>query len=213
MKHLVIIGARGCGREAYQTFIYTKPYINHEIDVKGFLDDKYDALDGLVGEWPPILGSVESYEIQQDDFFFCALGDPFWRKHYADIIQSKGGRFINIIHPTALITPTASLGEGCMIGAFSAISTNVEIGRHVMIQAFCNIGHDANIGSFSSIESYVFLGGYSVIGQLSTMHTKSSLIPHKSIGNECVVGFGSVVMRNFKDRVHVFGNPAKKIEY
>ena len=100
-----------------------------------------------------------------------------------------------------------------MIGAFSAISTNVEIGRHVMIQAFCNIGHDANIGSFSSIESYVFLGGYSVIGQLSTMHTKSSLIPHKSIGNECVVGFGSVVMRNFKDRVHVFGNPAKKIEY
>lgn len=213
MKHLLIIGARGFGREKYRSFIHTKPYIEKEIDVKGFLDDKADAFDGLKGEWPPIISAVETYEIQPDDVFFCALGDAHWRKHYAELIKSKGGHFISIIHPTALVSPNATIGEGCSIGAFTSISPNVTVGDHVMIQSYDNFGHDSSIGDYASIESYVFLGGYASVGELSTMHTKSSIIPHKSIGKECVVGFGSVVMRNFKDGVHVFGNPAKKIEW
>ena len=213
MKHLLIIGARGFGREIYRSFIHTKPYIEKEIDVKGFLDDKADAFDGLKGEWPPIISAVETYEIQPDDVFFCALGDAHWRKHYAELIKAKGGQFISIIHKTALVSYTATIGEGCCIGAFTSISPNVTVGNHVMIQSYDNFGHDSSIGDYASIESYVFLGGYASVGELSTMHTKSSIIPHKSIGKECVVGFGSVVMRNFKDGVHVFGNPAKKIEW
>ena len=84
MKHLLIIGARGFGREIYRTFIHTEFYLSKQIDVKGFLDDKADALDGLNGDWPPIVGAVESYEVQEDDVFFCALGDSHWRKHYAE---------------------------------------------------------------------------------------------------------------------------------
>lgn len=213
MKHLLIIGARGFGREIYRTFIHTESYLSKQIDIKGFLDDKADALDGLNGDWPPIVGAVESYEVQEDDVFFCALGDSHWRKHYAELILEKGGKFINIIHKTALVSPVATLGEGCIIGAFTTISPNVKIGNHVMIQSFDDLGHDSQVGDYASIESYVFLGGYAKVGELSTMHTKSNIIPHKSIGKECVVGFGSVVMRNFKDGVHVFGNPAIKIDY
>lgn len=213
MKHLVIIGARGFGREVFGCFVESDDFVSGKVDVKGFLDDKADALNGLSGEWPPILGSVEDYEIESDDVFFCALGDSHWRKHYSEIIEKKGGHFINIIHRTSWISPNASIGEGCIIGSYSLISTNVIIGNHVIIQPFCNFGHDVSIGDYASIESYVFLGGYSSVGSLSTMHTKSSIIPHKSIGNECVVGIGSVVMRNFKDGTRVFGNPAKKMEF
>lgn len=213
MKHLLIIGARGFGREVYRGFIHTDDFINGLVDVKGFLDDKTDAFDGLNGEWPPILGAVETYIIQPNDVFFCALGDSAWRKHYATIIENKGGKFINIIHKTALVSPVAEIGYGCIIGAFTSISPNVKIGNHVMIQSFCDLGHDAVVGDYVSIESYVFLGGYAKVGELSTMHTKSSVIPHKMIGKECVVGFGSVVMRNFKDETHVFGNPAQKMDF
>lgn len=213
MKHLLIIGARGYGREIYRSFIHTQAYLSKEIDVKGFLDDNADALNGLDGDWPPIISPVETYEIQPDDVFFCAMGDAHWRKHYAEIIASKGGHFVNIIHNTALVSPVGSIGEGCFIGAFTTISPNVTIGNHVMIQSYDDFGHDAEIGDYASIESYVFLGGYAKVGELATMHTKSSIIPHKSVGKECVVGFGSVVMRNFKDGVHVFGNPAKIVEF
>ena len=213
MKHLIIIGARGFGREIFSTVIYTKPYISGAIDVKGFLDDKADALSGLDGKWPPILGSVEDYSIQEDDIFFCALGDSYWRKHYAQIIEKKGGDFMTIIHPTAAVSPDARIGKGCSIGSFTSISPNVNIGDHVIIQSYVDIGHDASVADYASIESYVFLGGYASVGTKSTMHTKSSIIPHKQVGNDCVVGFGSVVMRNVKDGLHVFGNPAVKINY
>lgn len=213
MKHLLIIGARGFGREVYRTFVNTESYISGLIGVKGFLDDKADALDGLDGEWPPIIGAVETYDIQEGDVFFCALGDSRWRKHYAEIITAKGGVFINIIHPSSIVSPMAQIGTGCIIGAFTTISPNVRIGNHVMIQAYDDFGHDAEVADYASIESYVFLGGYAKVGEMATMHTKSSIIPHKSVGKECVVGFGSVVMRNFKDGVRVFGNPATKIDY
>lgn len=213
MKHLIIIGARGWGREVYAGAKCTKEYLSGEYDIKGFLDDKADALDGLRGEYPPILGPVETYQVQKDDVFFCALGDSHWRKHYTEIIENKGGKFISLIHAQAKVSSTAIIEDGVFIGPFNIISDNVHVGKGTMIQTFCNFGHDSFIGEFASIESYVFLGGYAKVGGLSTLHTKSSIIPHKSVGAECVVGINSVVMRNFKEGAHVFGNPAVKSDF
>lgn len=212
MKHLVIIGARGWGRESYTTFINSSSFEKGECDVKGFLDDKLDAFEGLKGDWPPIIGTAENYSVQEDDVFFCAMGDSHWRKYYVEMIKAKGGRFVNIIDRIAWVSPAATLGEGVYIGPLTMVSANVVIGDHVMIQAYSNIGHDVRIGDYVSIESYVFMGGCSTVGTLSTLHTKSSVIPHKTVGKECVVGFGSVVMRNVFDGVSVFGNPALKME-
>ena len=134
MKHLVIIGARGWGREIYAAVRNTKAYQEHEYDVKGFLDDKADALEGLKGDFPPILGSVESYEVQPDDVFFCAMGDSQWRKHYAEMISSKGGHFITIINPMARINPTATIGEGTYIGPYTLVSDNVVIVFRILVK-------------------------------------------------------------------------------
>lgn len=212
MKHLIIIGARGFGREVYSTFMKTDSYLTHQIEVKGFLDDKVDALDGLSGDWPPIIGPVEDYIVQEDDVFFCALGDPFWRKHYADLISDKGGHFISIVHPTAQVNRDAVLGEGSYVGSFASISPNVRVGKQVTILAYVDLGHDAVVGDYSSVESYVFLGGYASVGELSILHTKASILPHKSVGNHCVVGNSSVVIKHVKDGLHVFGNPAVRID-
>ena len=209
MKHLIIIGARGFGREVYQTVTITKPYLDREIDVKGFLDDDKSVLTGISGTWPDIIDCVERYSIQEDDVFFCAMGEAKWRKHYSDIITEKGGKFINIYHPTAIISNAAIFGEGCFVGPFCCISPNVSIGNQVIIHAFSNLGHDASVGSFSTLESYVFMGGGARMGELSTMHTRSSIIPHKKIGRKASVGIGSVVLRNVPDGVLVFGNPAR----
>lgn len=68
MKHLLIIGARGAGREVYSAAINTNEYSNAEYDIKGFLDNKTDALKGY-NNYLPILGRVEDYDIQEDDVF------------------------------------------------------------------------------------------------------------------------------------------------
>lgn len=213
MKHLLIVGARGWGREVYAAFTKTKEYLDGEIDVKGFLDSKADAFEGLRGNYPPIISSPEEYEIQDNDVFFIAMGDPKWRKHYAEIIAQKGGKFHTIISRNAYVIPSAVIKEGAYIAGWSIISDNVVVGPHSVVHGFCTLGHDVQIGDYATLEAYCFLGGYAEVGSCSVMHVRSTLIRHKRIGNNVSVGASSVVMRNVKDGLHVFGNPAKKIEY
>lgn len=212
-KHLIIIGARGYGREVYSMALCNNTYQDYGFDVKGFLDDKADAFAGLRGEYPPILGAVESYVPQEDDVFICALGDAAYRKKYAEMILASGGEFVSIIDKSAYVDRHAKIGKGCIISGWTSVSDNVDIGDFTMVHAFTTFGHDVKIGAFNSIESYVFFGGYAQTGDLTTMHVRSAIIPHKHVGSRVSVGFGSVVMRNFGDDVHLFGNPAKKIEF
>lgn len=216
MKHLIIIGARGFGREVFGMAHRVRQFTSGEMDIKGFLDDKADALEGLRGSYegfPPILGPVETYVPEQDDVFVCAIGDAMYRKKYSQIILDKGGRFETLIDPVALVSSAVKIGQGSIISGWTTISNNVDIGDFAMIHSFCVFGHDVKIGAYNSIESYCFFGGYSQTGDLTTMHVRSAIIPHKRVGSRVSVGFGSVVMRNFGDDVHLFGNPAKKMDF
>ena len=213
MKHLLIIGARGWGREVYAGAIGTKAYRDGEYDVKGFLDSKADAFEGLKGNFPPIICAPEDYEIQPDDVFFVAMGEPKWRRYYAEMMQEKGAQFISIICDGAYVNPTATVGEGTFIAGWSCVSDNVKIGDHVVVHVFSDLGHDVVIGDFASIEAYCFLGGHSEVGNESVMHVRSHLLPHKKVGENVSIGASSVVIRNVPDGQHVLGNPAKKIEY
>lgn len=211
MKNLLIIGARGFGREFCNSLMLRDDYAKDFV-IKGFLDDNSNALDDYPG-YPPIIGPVETYEIQENDLFTCALGDPIYRKKYVDIIKQKGGMFMSIINKKSIIHPNARIGEGVVISAFCNISANVRIGDFTTIQPFSNIGHDAVIGNYCAVESYSFMGGFSSIGDSTTLHTRATILPHIKVGNDSVVGAGSVVIRNVKDHTTVFGVPAKRVEF
>ena len=88
----------------------------------------------------------------------------------------------------------------------------MSVGKQSIVHPFVNIGHDAKLGDYVTIESYSFLGGHSEIGDESVMHVRSTLIRLKKIGKCAEVGAHSVV-RNVKEGEHVFGNPAKRVEY
>lgn len=211
MKQLLIIGARGWGREVYNMLPDCVGY-GTEYVVKGFLDDKADALDGMPG-YPPIIDSVENYEPQEEDVFTCALGDAHWKKHYVEIVLSKGGKFINIIHNTATIERNTTIGQGCIITARVGISCDIKIGDFVTFQVYTIVGHDAKIGNYCHLGVRSFMGGYSVLGHVTTIQTSSIVLPHVRVGNECMVGAGAVVIKKVKDGNTVYGNPAKILKY
>ena len=211
MKHLLIIGARGWGREVYD-IAQACIDAGADITVKGFLDDKADALEGY-NDYPPILGPVETYELQKDDVFICALGDVNYKKQYAEIILKKGGEFISLVHPSAVLGNNAKFGKGCVVGAFANLSSDTVIGDFVTMSIRAGMGHDSTIGNYSHIGGNCCISGFVAIGENVTMHPGCVMVPHRKIGDNAIIGTGSVVLSNVKAGTTVFGNPAKKIEF
>lgn len=51
------------------------------------------------------------------------------------------------IHPTALVSPEATIGEGVHIGAYTVVERGASIGDGSVIEAQCFIGEDVSIGA------------------------------------------------------------------
>ena len=179
--------------------------------IKGFLDDKSTALDEYPG-YPPIIDSVENYEVQKDDVFTCALGDVKYKYSYIQKIVSKGGTFISLIHPTVTIEKNVHLGEGCIIRPSALIGCDSRIGNYVTILGNVTIGHNSVVGDYCHIGAHSFLGGDVKLKEQVTIQTAACVLPHKVIEKEAYVGVCSVVMRNVKAGTKVLGNPAKEID-
>jgi sugar O-acyltransferase (sialic acid O-acetyltransferase NeuD family) len=209
MKNLIIIGARGFGREVYNIATQTKEY-NVNWTIKGFLDDDKEALNPFKG-YPEILNSVEEYEVQDNDIFICALGDTKFKKKYISLILGKGGHFTNIIHPTSIINMNVKLGLGIIICPYTYISNDVTIGNFTTIQTHSAIGHDVQIGDYCQINALTFFGGFSQLEDSVTMNPCSGVAPRGSVKENTVVGINSTVLKTTKSNCTVYGNPAKEI--
>lgn len=209
MKNLLIIGARGFGREVYNLYLACKKDMP-DLKCKGFLDDKTDALD-TYPNYPPIISSVEEYQICPNDVFICALGDVKAKRKYVEKILEKGGEFISLIHPAVNIGLNTKIGKGCIIRTQAEISCDIIIGDYVTIMGYSLIGHDCHIGNWSHLGAHTFLGGFSIIKEMVTIHPNSKILPHKIIEDNAIIGAGSVVIKKVSSNTTVFGVPAKKI--
>lgn len=209
MKNLIIIGARGFGREIYNIAIQTKEH-NTEWTIKGFLDDKPDVLNNFQN-YPSILSSVEEYQIEENDIFICALGDVKYKKKYVNIILGKNGKFTNIIHPTVNLGVNTKIGIGCIICPFTYISNDVTIGNFNTIQSHSAIGHDSNIGNFNQINALTFFGGFTTLGDDITVNPGATILPKTTIGDGAILGINSTILKQVKSNTTVFGTPAKEI--
>lgn len=211
MKQLIIIGAGGMGRQV-SLFAKTCNGYQKEYVIKGFLDDNPNAMKGFE-KFPPLLGSVDNYEIRPDDIFFNSIGDVAAKKKCINKILERGGEFITLIHPTAGVSKGTKIGRGCMIAARAGIGTETEIGDFCLIQDNAIIGHDVHVGNFCRIDCNVVLIADVKLDDDVCVHT-SSVINHRvHIGEGATVGALSFVIRNVKPGTTVQGNPAKRIIY
>ena len=209
MKQLVIIGARGFGREIYNSACESIGY-GTEFTIKGFLDDKKDALDGYEG-YPPILDTVEDYNPQPDDAFVCALGSVSYKKKYISIVEGKGGRFINLVHEETSFFKNVKLGNGNVFCKGVLVSCDTKIGSYNTFNDFVSIGHDSLIGDFNSFMTAARISGNTVVGNENYFGVNSSVIEKIKIGNNTVLAAGSVLMRRTKDGYTYIGIPASAL--
>lgn len=206
-KDLIIIGARGLGREVLSYALEIMETGECDWKVKGFLDDDLTILDGFdVGY--PILGTVSDHEIMDGHVYICAVGDGSYRLKICREFQSRGAEFINFIHPSVKIRERVELGIGNIICPNCHINPDTKIGNFVLMNGNTGIAHDCVIGDGCS-----FMGGNSVNGNCILeegvfMGSHSIIIPKRKIGKYAKISAGAVVFTNVKPNKTMLGNPA-----
>lgn len=211
MKHLIIIGGGGMGKEIFYTAKHSVGY-GTEFDIKGFLDDNIHSLDGFHG-YPPVLNTIHDYQPEPDDVFTCSIGDVHTKRKLCELIESKGGNFQTLIHKDCQLRENVTIGEGTIIDCFAIIGSDAVIGENCLIQAYSVVAHDCVMGDYSRIDVRALMVGGVKLGNNVTIHT-NAVISHKvEIGDDSTVAALSFVIRSVKSGTTVMGNPAKRLEY
>lgn len=208
MKNLVIIGASGFAREMYDLALACYGS-QADFRVKGFLSDNPSNIEAM--GYPPVLNTVTDYEPEENDVFFCAIGNLYHRRKTVEIILSKGGVFINLIHPTAIISPSVKLGIGVGIKAYCVLASDVTVEDFTFLQSSVIMGHDVHVGRFCQVNSFAFFAGYVRVHDMVSVNAGVRIIQNVVVEEEAVVGIGSVVLNRVRKNSTVFGNPAKRI--
>ena len=209
MKHLLIVGAGGFGREMYGAVLGSVGY-GTDFDVKGFLDEKSDALAQFAG-YPPVVGAPSSYAVEPDDVFVTALGSIASRRRCVAILEARGAQFAAIVHRTATIGPNVTVGDGSFIAPHVSLTADVSVGRHVSVFHSSSVGHDSRLLDFSHVYAQCSIGGSVVVGEGAAVYPGSVVAPRRKIGADAVVGAGSAVFLDVDPGVTVLGNPAAPI--
>ena len=203
-QNILIIGAGGHAAEL-------RDYIRHynqatgqaTLTVIGFIDDDPKPYHHY-GFEEPFLGDIKSHEVRQDCHYIMGIANLKYRKAIIERFRSAGATFTGLIHPTALVSPSAEIGEGVVISHNASVGPKVKIGNYNMLNSRCTVGHDTQIGDYNFISPKVALSGNTKIGDNNMIGTNASTIPGATIGNNNTVGAGMVVYKNIGDNETVF---------
>lgn len=173
-------------------------------EVLALFDPKYN--DELFGV--PQKGTYDP-AFAPDALAIVAIGDNRTRKK---VVLETRHPFGKVVHPSAIVSPFASLQEGCMILQGAIVQARASVGKHVIVNTGAQVDHDCVIGNFVHIGPGSCLSGCVEVGEGAFIGAGSVVIPGKKIGPWSTVGAGAVVIHDVPPNTTVVGNPARIIK-
>jgi len=140
-----------------------------------------------------------------------AVGINKTRETLFQKIKKLNFELLTIIHPSAVIETAAIIEAGTFIAAQAVVGTRTTIGKSCIINSGATVDHDNIISDFVHVCPGVNLAGDVAVGARSMIGIGVSVIQGITIGKDCLIGAGSVVIRDVPDGVTVAGNPAREI--
>ncbi|WP_079506596.1 acetyltransferase [Mesobacillus jeotgali] len=210
MKDIVIIGAGGFGREV-AWLIEEINKVKHEWNIFGFVDDN-DNIHGTEIFGYPVVGDIEWLR-GQELHVVNAIGDPLIKKDVINRMIGSKNKYPVLIHPSVIYSNSVIFGEGSIICPGTILTVDIQIGKHVIINIDSTIGHDAVIGDYTTILPSVNVSGYVETKECVSVGTGSAIIQGITIGENTIIGAGSVVVKDLPANCTAVGGPAKPIKY
>lgn len=203
----IIIGAGTYG-EVYLAYLQESG-----VDVIGFLDDNPKCQDKKING-VPVLGPINllnTLKTTNDiEAVYCPLGNNKLRVKFLTYARQLGYKTPNYIHPSVIISPHVTIGEGVYILLGTTIMPHTVIRNYVMISMGVHLAHHnvleegvflstgCNFGASIHANRYAYCGIGSTI--MTGIH---------ELGEDCLIGAGAVVIKDVPDSAIMAGVPAK----
>jgi len=174
-----------------------------------FFDDNRSVVETSNGQYQPGLSLVGEQDFRIPDLpFLLAIGSNRVR---ADLASRLRAQYTTAIHPSAVVTPSASVGAGSVVFAQAVLQPNSHVAEHVIINTAASVDHDCVVGSFAHVSPNATLCGNVQVGEGTHVGAGSTIIEGVRVGRWAVIGAGAVVIRDVPDFTTVVGCPARAI--
>ncbi|WP_420549279.1 NeuD/PglB/VioB family sugar acetyltransferase [Curvivirga sp.] len=202
-KPLIILGA-GAGISSILSIAYARNYVvSRLVDPRLAGDSKYDV---------PIKADFK--DVDPDEYYFAiGVGDNTRREkiyqetsaNYPELV------FLPLIHPSAVISQGAKIGEGTIIMPNVVVGAQCDIGQFCMLNTMSSIDHDGVMADFSSLAPGAILAGQVTLGPRSNIAIGAKVKHSVTIGANTVIGANSYVHSDMENNVVAYGTPAQVI--
>jgi UDP-perosamine 4-acetyltransferase len=180
-------------------------------EVVGFVDP---APPGPVVLGVPVLGDDAVLPRLRADGVataVVALGGNGVRERVGERLRGLGFALPPVVHPAALVAPSARVGDGAVVMARAVIGTATRIGVLAIVNTGAVIDHDNDIGAAAHVAPGCALAGTVTVGARTLVGVGSAVRPGTRIGRDAVIGAGSAVIADVQDGAVVGGAPARPL--
>ena len=209
---LVIVGSGGFAREAAQA-VHALNRCGADWRLLGFLDDA-PTRHGQIVDGLPVLGGREHLsQVPRTSLVVCTgrPDDYTSRMRIVTALDLPAQRYATIIHPTAAISASSTVGPGSVLLAHVVLTASVRVGSHVAIMPHVVLTHDDVVEDFATLASGVRVGGGARICRAAYLGSGCLVRENRTIGAQALVGMGATVLSDVPQGEVWVGVPARRL--
>lgn len=210
-KNVVCIGSGGFGREC-SDIIKAMERSRRNVRFLGYLDENPELHGKKVKEGDIIYGGLDYFKDPSHIYFIVGIGNPKIRKDVTIRAMEKGYKPITVIYPTVIIKESVNIGVGCVIQEGARIANGCQIGNHVHLNFDTLMGHDSIVRDYVEFNPKAQIMGDCLVEDCVYLGPSATVFRGIRIGENSVIGGGSVVTKNIPKNVKVVGVPARITE-
>ena len=139
-------------------------------------------------------------------FVHAAVGDPTLRRRW---LEPRGDAAAAIVHPSAIVSPSATIQAGAFIGPRAVVNARATIGRGAIVNSGAIVEHDAVVGDYAHVAPGAILLGAAVVGAMAMVGGGAVVLPGVEIGAEATLAAGAVATIAVPPEATAIGVPAR----
>lgn len=184
-----------------------------EWNVVGFVDN-VNPVGTLVMGIPVVgdRGVLPQLRADGVEAMAVAIGNPEAHAALMEIARGFGFEFPSFVHPFTSVSPSARIGEGCVVCAGAIVGPLAELKTGAIVNTNASLDHDVRVGSCTHIAPGAVVCGYTNIGDKCWIGAGAVICDHLSVGARTTIGAGATVLKDIPDGVTAYGIPAKIVK-